>query len=315
MSVNTLQAPRTVVMVRPHAFLSNPETVEDNAFQKEAPGSECEIAAKALEEFDEAVSRLRKHGITVHVFEDEGERETPDSVFPNNWFSTHPGGQVGIYPMFTRSRRRERRRDVIDLLKTRYRVETVHDYSGLEQDDLALEGTGAMVLDHIGRLAYVARSNRANPIALERFCTHFSYEPLVFNAADSEGCTIYHTNVLMCIATDFALIGLSMIQDPKRRATVLYRLGETGRDVIELTEDQIAAFAGNAIELTGDDGHVLVLSETAHKSLSADQIARIEVHAKILPIRVPTIQYGGGSARCMIAGIHLTARPKEADLT
>lgn len=305
---NVLQAPRAVVMIRPHAFRPNSETARDNAFQTDAAGDAADIAAKALAEFDAATATVRDQGVTVHVFDDDGHKDTPDSVFPNNWFSTHPGGLVGLYPMYAENRRRERRGDVIDTLKTDYRVETVHDYSGLEQDGLALEGTGAMVLDHIGRIAFTAKSNRADPIVLERFCTHFSYEPIAFDAADSGGRAVYHTNVLMCIATDFALVGLSMISDPKRRATVVQRLQETGRDVIDLTEAQIAAFAGNAIELTGDQGRILVLSRTAHQSLSAAQKDLITQSAKLVPITVPTIEHAGGSARCMIAGIHLTPR-------
>ncbi len=184
---NTLQAPRSVVMIRPQRFFPNGETAADNAYQKAADGDPDTIAARALAEFDGAVRTLRDKGIEVHVFEDDGSRDTPDSVFPNNWFSTHPGGQVALYPMFAASRRRERRHDVIELLKAQYRVQDVIDYSGLEPDGLALEGTGAMVLDHIARVAFVARSHRADPIALERFCTHFDYEPMVFDAVDPQG--------------------------------------------------------------------------------------------------------------------------------
>ncbi|GLQ34376.1 hypothetical protein GCM10007939_06590 [Amylibacter marinus] len=308
--LNSLQAPRAVLMVRPHQFTPNAETAADNAFQTDPKRGNT--SAHALAEFDGAVARLRAHGVRVHVFDDTGA-QTPDSVFPNNWISTHSGGQVALYPMYAPSRRRERRADVLDMLKVRYRVENIIDYSGLEQDDLFLEGTGAMVLDHIGRIAYTAKSNRADPLILERFATHFSYEPIMFDAVDPEGRAIYHTNVLMCVATNFALIGLSLISDPDRRATVVRRLEETGRDVIELSFDQIASFAGNAIELTGSNGHILVLSTTALNSLNADQKARIERHATLVPVDVPTIEHAGGSARCMIASIHLTARPRAGE--
>ena len=307
---NTLQAPRAVVMVQPHAFHPNAETAKDNAYQSPASDQPKAIAARALAEHGAAVTALHAAGVTVHVFDDDGSRNTPDSVFPNNWFSTHPGGAVGLYPMFPISRRREQRGDVLDLLKSHYRVETIYDYSGLEQDDLFLEGTGAMVLDHVGRIAFVARSNRADAIVLERFCTHFGYEPIVFDAFDPAGVPVYHTNVIMCIGTDFALVGLDMIPDPARRDVVRRRLEETERDVIALSADQIADFAGNAIELTGTQGRILALSSRAMAALTANQRDRICASATLLPLSLPTIECAGGSARCMIAGVHLTPRSK-----
>ncbi|SCZ57641.1 hypothetical protein SAMN04488118_103114 [Epibacterium ulvae] len=304
--MNTMQAPRAVVMIRPHHFHSNPETRDDNAFQTLSRSSENATAESALAEFDAAVAQLREAGVTVHVFDDTGT-ETPDSVFPNNWFSTHAGGHIALYPMYAPNRRKERRWDVIETLKHSYRVQDVIDYSGLEQDNLSLEGTGAMVLDHIGRIAYVAKSNRADPVLLERFCTHFNFEPMAFDAKDSAGRDIYHTNVLMGIGTDYALICLDMITDTARRAEVKQRLEETGRRVIDLTMDQITEFAGNAIELTGKT-RVLALSARALAALTAAQIAIIEQSASLLPLSVPTIETAGGSVRCMIAGVHLSAR-------
>jgi len=209
-------------MVRPHHFTVNTETAADNHFQASQDLRE-DLASVAYGEITEAAETLRRHGVEVHLFEDTG-RLTPDSVFPNNWFSTHAGGHVAIYPMKAVSRRRERRSDVIEMLKTRYRVQEVIDYSGLEPDGLFLEGTGAMVLDHIDRVAYAVRSDRTDPIALERFSTHFNYEPMVFDARDENGVSVYHTNVLMCIATDFAMIGLEMMTDPARRQEIVTRL-------------------------------------------------------------------------------------------
>jgi len=306
---NLLQAPGAVVMIRPHAFVPNPETQSDNAFQTRPSDGADALSTRARDEHDAAVSVLRGHGITVHVFDDDGSRNTPDSVFPNNWFSTHPGGQIAIYPMYAVSRRRERRADVVEMLKSRYRVQDVIDMSGLEEDGLALEGTGAMVLDHIGRVAYTVRSNRADPVALERFCTHFAYEPVAFDAVDAAGRAVYHTNVLMCIASDFALAGLEMIPDRARRDMIARRLAETGRTVIPLTEAQIGEFAGNAIELTGDKGRILALSRRAARALDPAQIREIERSARIVPLDVPTIEHAGGSVRCMIAGVHLSPRP------
>jgi hypothetical protein len=304
----SVQAPSSVVMIRPHHFIPNPETAADNAFQEQsAVDDAAAVAASAYEEVTGAAAALSAVGITVHLFDDDSTT-SPDSVFPNNWFSTHSGGHVAIYPMFSPSRRNERRADVIELLKRDYRVQDVIDYSGLEHDDVFLEGTGAMVLDHVTRVAYAARSHRADPIALERFCTNFGYEPIAFDAVDGGGIPIYHTNVLMCIATDFALLGLSLISDSRRRDQVRERLAAPGREIIELTEGQIRDFAGNAIELQGSRSRVLALSRRALDSLTAAQVATVEKYCELLPLDVATIERAGGSVRCMIAGIHLDPR-------
>ena len=255
-----------------------------------------------------AADTLRQHGVRVHLFDDDGQRDTPDAVFPNNWFSTHAGGHVAVYPMALPSRRRERRSDVIEMLQAEYRVQDVIDYAGLAQDGVFLEGTGAMVLDHVGRVAYTAASNRAHPVALERFCTHFNFEPLVFDTADAQGRPVYHTNVLMCVATEFALVGLSLITDPARRREVAARLQESGREVLALSEAQVGEFAGNALELSGRDGRLLAMSARGLASLSAVQRRSIERSTQIVPLSVPTIELAGGSVRCMLAGIHLSRR-------
>ncbi len=303
------QAPSAVLMVRPHCFTPNPQTAADNAFQRPGSGkAPTEIAANAYREFTEAAQTLESLGVTVHLFEDDVQGRTPDSVFPNNWFSTHAGGHVALYPMYSANRRLERRSDVIEMLKTKYRVQDVIDYSGLEPDGLFLEGTGAMVLDHIDRVAYTARSNRANPIALERFATHFNYEPMAFDALDASGKAIYHTNVLMCIATDFAMAGFELIPDTARRCEIRARLEATGRDIIDLTPHQIGEFAGNALELHGSQGKLLALSARALASLSPAQIGVMEQSATLVPLQIPTIELAGGSVRCMLAGIHLAKR-------
>ncbi|QGG78739.1 amidinotransferase [Pseudomonas syringae USA011] len=296
-------------MVRPHAFTPNPETAADNTFQASSSGIAAQALAKvAHDEVSRAADRLEAQGVRVHLFDDFGEKNTPDSVFPNNWFSTHPGGHIAIYSMYSPSRRRERRTDIIEMLKKEYRVQEVIDYSGLEQDDLFLEGTGAMVFDHLSRVAYTARSNRANPIALERFSTHFNFEPMVFDTADENGIAIYHTNVLMCVATEFALVGFDTLTSKARAEEVRERLMESGRDVIDLTNQQISQFAGNAIELSGHDSRILALSRRAFDSLLPEQRRRIEQSARLVPLNVPTIEMAGGSVRCMIAGIHLSPR-------
>ncbi|MER8989393.1 citrulline utilization hydrolase CtlX [Mesorhizobium sp. M0843] len=293
-------------MVRPHHFTVNDETAADNHFQV-STNSVGDLSPLAYAEITRAAGLLKEQGITVHLFESE-DNDAPDAVFPNNWFSTHAGGYVAIYPMKASSRRRERRSDVISMLKSRYRVQQVIDYSGLESDKLFLEGTGSMVLDHIDRVAYAVRSVRTDPIALERFCTQFSFEPMVFAAKDPRGFDIYHTNVLMCVATDFAMIGLEMITDSGIRREIVRRLERTGRQVIGLTNAQIEKFAGNAIELLGGNGRILALSMTALLALTTDQIDIISASARPVPLAIPTVERAGGSVRCTIAGIHLTPR-------
>lgn len=308
--MRSVQAPGAVVMIRPHRFHPNPETAADNAFQR-GHGDEMSAAAiarAARDEVSAAAAALEEAGVRVHVFDDFGERETPDSVFPNNWISTHRGGHVALFPMAQPSRRRERRSDVIEMLKAEYRVQDVIDYSGLEVDGVFLEGTGAMVLDHHANVAYTARSQRADPVALERFCTHFNFEPMAFTTADADGRPVYHTNVMMCVATEFALVGFELMDDAQRRADVRARLEESGRTVIALDARQIGEFAANALELSGRDGRVLALSARAAASLTAEQRALIERSARLLPLAVPTIELAGGSVRCMLAGIHLARR-------
>ena len=308
MSIINPQAPSSVVMIRLHHFLPNPETMADNSFQAtELTQSPERIAELAYKEISQAQLILESQGIKVHMFEDEST-QTPDSVFPNNWFSTHSGGHIAIYPMYAQNRRLERRSDIIDMLKQSYRVQDIVDYSGLEQDHIYLEGTGAMVLDHLDRVAYAVQSKRANSLALERFCTHFNYEPMLFDASNSAGESVYHTNVLMCIATEFVLMAPSMITNTPRREEIIQRFQASGRDVIELSEAQISHFCGNAIELKSSNGRILALSTTAYNALTAEQRKLIEKSAKLVSIDVSTIELAGGSIRCMIAGIHLSPR-------
>ncbi|WP_347352293.1 arginine deiminase-related protein [Intrasporangium sp.] len=308
------QAPRAVLLVRPRYFVPNPQTAADNVFQvaDPAPGSSAaELSTAAYEEVTRVAAALEAEGIRVHLFDDE-DPARPDSVFPNNWLSTHAGGRIAVHPMYAENRRTERRWDIIEALKRDYRVQDVIDSSGLERDGVFLEGTGAMVLDHASRVAYVARSRRADPVALERFCTTFGFEPMVFDAVDPRGVPVYHTNVMMCVGTDFALIGLGLIASPERRAEVAERLGEYGRTVVDLTYEQVCDFAGNAIELRSPTGRILAISRRGLASLRPDQLEVIEASCRILPLDVPTIELAGGSVRCMVVGVHLDARRSTA---
>ncbi len=308
------QAPSAVILIRAERFVPNQATAADNAFQSSPPEGQPDdlTSAQALAEMDAVAEALRAAGVRVHVFAD-GDHTRPDSVFPNNWLSTHAGGSVAVYPMYASNRRHERRADVLEMLKSSYRVQTIVDYSGLEPDGIFLEGTGAMVLDHMSRVAYTAVSHRADTHVLERFCTDFGYEPMAFDAVDSAGVPVYHTNVMACIGTDVALIALEMIPDEVRRAAVRERLTVNGRAIVELTEEQVREFAGNAVELCGrtEDGrrhYVMAMSSRARRSLRPDQVAVIEESCTIVDVDIPTIELAGGSVRCMIAGIHLDRR-------
>lgn len=308
------QAPGAVLLIRPRHFTPNAQTAEDNVFQVagHAPGAlGAALGQAAYDEVTRVAAALEAEGIAVHLFEDD-DPTRPDSVFPNNWLSTHAGGRIAVHPMYAENRRTERRWDIIEALKRHYRVQDVIDSSGLELDGVFLEGTGAMVLDHASRIAYVARSRRADPIALERFCTAFGYEPMVFDAADPGGVPIYHTNVMMCVATEFALVGLDLIASPQRRIEVAERLGQYGRAVIDLTYEQVCAFSGNAIELRSPGGRVLAMSSRGLASLRPEQREAIEASCRILPLDVSTIELAGGSVRCMIVGVHLDPRPVAA---
>ena len=293
-------------MIRPSRFYPNPETALDNAFQQEVEAESSDtLTARARAEFDEAVRTLSAAAVKVHVFDDTLAPEKPDAVFPNNWFSTHHDGRIALYPMYTPSRRAERRHDIIASLQQHYRVSGIVDYSPYEERGLYLEGTGSLVLDHENRIAYVSLSRRADRELLEKFCADFDYEPVTFQSSSDDGRPIYHTNVMLCVGTQFVLVGLEMIDDPAQRETVRSRLAATGKTVIALDRDQIANFAGNALELQNGHEKLLVLSVRAASHLTAAQRTTIERFARLLPLSLPTIELAGGSARCMMATVHL----------
>ena len=299
----------SVLMVRPCQFYPNPETAADNAFQARVDRTADALSELARQEFDAAVQTLHAAGVNVHVFEDTTEPEKPDAVFPNNWISTHHDGRIVLFPMYSPLRRRERRQDIVEELRKHYRVTDVIDYSAFEDEDYCLEGTGSLVLDRLNRIAYVALSNRSNPKVIQRFAEDFSYEPVTFISIGSDGRPIYHTNVMMCIGTAFAMVGLEMIPNKAERQQVRARLEKSGKDIVELSPDQIANFAGNAIELHDTHGEkLLVLSKRADRALTEDQRERLSRYARLMPLELPTIELGGGSARCMIATIHLPLR-------
>lgn len=312
----TEQAPSRVVLVRPHHFTPNPETAADNSFQQRilhallpsaARDASRAVAAAAYAEVTELGRTLRGLGIGVDLFDDSSV-ETPDSVFPNNWFSTHPDGTVTLYPMYAENRRAERREDILAHLQETHRVRRVVDYSSAERFGEYLEGTGSMVLDHRERLAYACRSRRLSGGLFAEFCRDFGYTPVLFDATDGDGVPVYHTNVMMSVGTDLALISSAMIRDVDQREHVLRVLRDSGRTVVGLSESQVNRFAGNCLELAGPGGRYLVLSTTAEASLTDGQRETISAHCTLVPVEVSTLEAAGGSVRCMIAGNHLPLR-------
>jgi hypothetical protein len=300
------QSTNSVLMIRPWRFYPNPETARDNAFQSRASFEMDALAASARNEFDLAMRTLRDAGVTVHLFEDTAEPEKPDAVFPNNWISTHHDGRVALFPMYSELRRRERRHDIIEELRKSYKITEVIDYSSFEKKGCCLEGTGSLVLDHVGGIAYVSLSNRSNPKVVRRFAEDFGYEAVTFTSVGSDGQPIYHTNVMMCVGSEFAMVGLAMIPNEPERQQVRARLEASGKEIVELAPEQVANFAGNAIELHDSTGaKLLVLSTRAFRTLDQEQRTVLTRHARLVPLELPTIELGGGSARCMIATIHL----------
>jgi hypothetical protein len=303
------QSTNSVLMIRPSRFYPNPETAADNAFQRDADRDSAALTLMAREEFDAAVQTLSAAGVNVHVFEDTAEPEKPDAVFPNNWISTHHDGRIALFPMYSALRRRERRQDIVEELRKHYQVTEVIDYSLFEDEGCCLEGTGSLVFDHLNKIAYVSLSNRSNPKVIRRFAEDFSYESIIFTSIGSNGQPIYHTNVMMCIGTVFAMIGLEMIPNKAERQQVRARLEKTEKEIVELSADQIANFAGNAIELHNNGGEkLLVLSSRADRALTKGQRKRLSCYARLVPLELSTIELAGGSARCMIATIHLPPR-------
>jgi hypothetical protein len=315
MTQSTLHAQSTnsVLMIRPSRFYPNSETAADNAFQRDADRDSNALTLAARKEFDAAVQTLRAAGVNVHVFEDTPEPEKPDAVFPNNWISTHHDGRIALFPMYSALRRRERRQDIVEQLRKEYRVTEVIDYSAFEDEGCCLEGTGSLVLDHPNKTAYVSLSNRSNLKMIQRFAKDFSYDPVTFTSIDANGQPIYHTNVMMCIGTAFAMVSLGMIPSKAERQRVRARLEKTGKEIVELSADQIANFAGNAIELQNESGEkLLVLSSRGAGVLTNEQRKTLSRYARLVTLELPTIELGGGSARCMIATIHLSPRSQPA---
>jgi len=301
--------PAAVAMMRPASFSFNPQTASSNTFQQLASESE-QVHLQALQEFDNMDALLRANDIGVIVFEDDGRVQRPDAVFLNNWFSTHPDGSIALYPMLTPNRRAERRPDVIDQLKTSFEVSRVLDFSKREADELYLEGTGSVVFDHHHKLAYMSRSPRSSEQVMQELARELGYRAIVFNAYDANRVPVYHTNVLLGIGKQFAVVCLDAIPDDDDQEMLLNSLGGSGKKVIAISFEQMQHFAGNVFEVLNAAGepHVLI-SATAWKTLLPGQVHALSALAEPVIVTIPTIEYnGGGSVRCMVAGIHLRDR-------
>ena len=302
------QLTNTVLMVRPVRFRMNEETVVNNYFQEEMDLKNEEINRQAQQEFDALVHKLRIVGVKVIVVDDIYEQNTPDSVFPNNWITFHQNGDVAIYPMFAENRRRERREDILDRVEAEgFAIENVYDYTEAEKENVFLEGTGAMILDRVNRKAYCALSPRADEELFIEFCEDFEYTPVIFSAyqqVDNKQVPIYHTNVMMALGEDFAVVCLDTITDKSERKNVLHHLKEDHKEIISITAEQMYQYAGNMLQVQGTDRSYLVMSDAAYNCLTAAQRQAIEKHCPIIHSNLETIETcGGGSARCMMAEV------------
>jgi len=307
------QTPSAVLMVRPAGFGFNEETAGTNVFQTRDPDATADqLQERAVSEFDGLVFELRATGVDVIVIQDTPEPRTPDAVFPNNWISFHEDGKVIVYPMFAPVRRLERRTDVIESLKTTYGFEVSHvvDLTVHEQSGKYLEGTGSLIFDYPHRCSYANLSPRTDPDVLGELTSLLGHELVTFRATDAQGIDVYHTNVVMSIGEAFVVICADAIDDTTERSVVLERLESTGRDLVLIDRNQMGHFAGNVLEVENREGaKVLVMSSQARESLETGQVSSLEKHARIVSSPIPTIErVEGGSARCMLAGVHLPRR-------
>ena len=306
-----MQITNTILMIRPVAFRMNEQTAVNNYFQEEIDAQNQTINARAQKEFDDFVTILRKNGVHVIVVDDTKEPDTPDSIFPNNWISFHANSTVAVYPMFAENRRKERREDIFDKLENEgYKIKDIVDYTSAEEDGLFLEGTGSILLDRVNRKAYCALSKRADEELFIEFCEDFDCFPVLFTAnqtVDGKRMPIYHTNVMMAMAENFAVICLDTIDDKKERKNVSEHLKKDGKEIIVITEEQMHHFAGNMLQVYGaNQERFMVMSSAAYYSLRQDQLDAITKHCNIIHSSLETIETcGGGSARCMMAEVFL----------
>ena len=294
-----------ILMVRPYQFYFNQQTASNNFFQSNINIENAN--GLAIAEFDTMVEKLRAHQILVKVVQDTQNPSTPDSIFPNNWISTHADGTLCLYPMFAENRRAERKLSVIEFLHSNFTIKDVLDLTHFEKQGKFLEGTGSMVLDHQNKIAYGCLSERLDKEAFISWCDKMQFKPIAFKAVDDKVQPIYHTNVMMCMANQFVVICLESIPNKHEKQMLLDSFVQTHKEVIEISQDQLNHFVGNMLQVfdTAEKPH-LIMSEQAHSSLNAAQLKCLEKYNPLIPIAIPTIEaLGGGSTRCMMAEIHL----------
>ena len=306
------QTTNTILMIRPVQFRMNEQTAVNNYYQKLLDNlSPSAVNKMAVNEFDAFVDKLRAVGIQIIVMNDTQEFDTPDSIFPNNWISFHNNGSIALYPMFAKNRRLERKESILKgVEKKGFLINSVQDYTNAEADSVFLEGTGSIILDRINRKAYCALSPRADEGLFIEFCEDFDYFPVIFSAYQTVAKVrkkIYHTNVMMCIGDSFAVVCSTSIDDKKERKNVLMHLKQDGKQIIDISQNQVHQFAGNMLQLKGrDEIPYLVMSQSAFDCLESTQIKVLENHGSIISSPLTTIEAcGGGSARCMMAEIFL----------
>ncbi|HEX7366601.1 MAG TPA: arginine deiminase-related protein, partial [Pelobium sp.] len=304
LNTKLMQSTSNILMIRPVAFGFNPQTEGNNFEHLPEKGN---VQERALTEFNQFVKVLRLNHIHVIVIEDTLKPHTPDSIFPNNWVSFHEDGSVYVYPMQAENRRNERRDDILDVLSAQFNIKEINDLTFTEDREEYLEGTGSMVLDRDYKIAYACRSIRTHPNVLAIFCKESGYQAISFNAVDKAGLPIYHTNVMMCVASKFVVICLESIPDLTERATLVDSFKNTNKQIIEISFEQMNNFAGNMLEVKNTLGQTfLVMSQSAKECLNSEQTFLINKYAQILSSPIPTIEkIGGGSARCMMAEIFL----------
>jgi hypothetical protein len=302
-----MQTTSHILMIRPVNFGYNAETAVNNAFQ--VKGEDKDVQSKAQEEFDVFVKLLRQNGVDVMVVEDTIEPNTPDSIFPNNWVSFHNDSTVLLYPMYAVNRRGERKQHVLEKINEKFFIKKTIDLSQYENEDIFLEGTGSMVLDRDNKIAYACLSPRTNEKVLADFCTQTGYTSVLFHAVDGNGRAIYHTNVMMCVADKYVVICFDSIPDDEEKIKVINAILLTGKEIIDISLDQMNHFAGNMLQIENKQGEkLLVMSTQAYQSLADEQKKKLESFNKIIHSSLTTIETnGGGSARCMMAEIHLPA--------
>ncbi len=303
-----MQTTSHLLMIRPVNFGFNAETAVNNSFQQNSTAADTN--EKAVKEFDEFVALLQGHGVDVTVVEDTPDPHTPDSIFPNNWISFHDSGRVLLYPMFAQNRRLERKDHVVRAVRDKFTVNETIDLSGYEAKNIFLEGTGSMVLDRDNRITYACLSPRTDLEALDEFCRVLDYKKLVFHASDAEDRPIYHTNVMMCVADRYVVICLDSVRDAQEKQSLLESFANTEKDVITISIDQMNHFAGNMLQVENNSGEkFLVMSTQAWNSLTGAQQETLSEINRVLHASLQTIETnGGGSARCMMAEVHLSRK-------